>query len=696
MQLFDPSQPHEALLRQLTALPLRHLDVALARFVAQRDARADAPLLLAVAWLAHLEGRGHTCLDLAAMHSQPEHELAWPIEHTAALTELQRHLPTHLDDWVAAIAASPLVWVAEGSPDLGQALVLARHPVPRLYLRRYWRWEQAVAHALVTRSRQPARHPAATLRPWLSSLFPSAGQTPPDWQQLACAVALNSGLSIITGGPGTGKTYTAARVLVALLATSQQPGHLRIALAAPTGKAAARLKQSIDSSLQALAPVVASRVNLAPLIERMGQATTLHRLLGARGERRQWQHDAATPLSLDVLIVDEASMIHLEMMAALLTALPAHAQLILLGDKDQLDSVEAGAVLGDLCREAAQGQYTTATRDGLAAATGTHLPPEMVMPDEARATTLAPLAQHTVMLRRSRRFEGPIGELAQYVNAGDGASAAACLRRASQGVLAWHIHDTPDIAVKLAVHGRAMTQGHAQGYAAYAQHIRQGPSLSHEPEVAHEAWVHRVLDAFEQVRVLCATRDGPWGVAGLNQAIAAELARGGHLSVQGEWYAGRPVMVTRNDPDLGVFNGDIGLALPAPHRHRHSERMGATPSGTRWRVYFRDGPTLRSVGAGRLAYVETAFALTVHKSQGSEFAHTLLVLPQAIGPLLNRPLVYTGITRAKTALTLVTPNDRVLHHALRTQASRHSGLRDALQSAASPTLHISTAHKGAE
>ncbi len=677
--LLTPS-PHEAFLQPLSTLPLRHLDVAMARFVAQRDAQATVPLLLAVAWLAHLEGRGHTCLDLAAMHSQPAHELAWPVAHTATLSELHRHLPASLAAWVAAIAASPLVWVQEEGADVGQPLVLALAPVPRLYLRRYWRWEQAVAQALVARSVQPPRYQPATLKPWLSSLFPASGDaaSDPDWQQLACVVALNAGLSIITGGPGTGKTYTAARVLVALLATAARPEQLRIALAAPTGKAAARLKQSIDSSLLALAPVVAPHLELAPLIERIGQATTLHRLLGAQGERRQWRHHAANPLPFDVVMVDEASMIHLEMMAALLAALPAHTQLMLLGDKDQLDSVEAGAVLGDLCREAAQGHYAADTQAALEAATGCELPPAFL--HAADGSTAPPLAQQTVMLRRSRRFDGPIGELAQCVNVGDGASAAACLHRGSQGILQWHIQDSPDVAVKLAVRGRPLSGSPfapALGYAAYAERVRRGPSSWAE----HEAWVHQVLDAFEQVRVLCATRDGAWGVVGLNQAIAAELAQHGHLSLQGEWYAGRPVMVTRNDPDLGVFNGDIGMTLPAPQASKTTSvsHKAPTAAGPRWRVYFRDGATLRSVGAGRLAYVETAFALTVHKSQGSEFAHTLLVLPQAIGPLLNRPLVYTGITRAKTALTLITPHERVLHQALNTQASRHSGLRDALQ-----------------
>lgn len=684
----------EAWWSRLTALPFRHLDVALVRFVMQRDPLATPGLLLAVAWLAHLEGRGHTCLNLALMHAQPEHELVWPAEHTLALSALRATLPPTLEEWQNAIAASLLVWVADGDrPDLGQPFVLARTHWPRFYLRRYWRWEQMVAHALVARTRIGAEAhtevevSAQRLRPWLQRLFvsaprrgrPSRHPPEPNWQQLACAMALRSPLTLITGGPGTGKTYTAARVLAVLLATAEDPDRVRIALAAPTGKAAARLKQSIDTSLQTLGQELHDTIDIAAVMARIGPATTLHRLLGASGSGRSWRHDAANPLPLDVLIVDEASMIHLEMMAALLVALPLQARLIVLGDKDQLDSVEAGAVLGDLCRDAVGGHYTSQTRDWLLAATGSTLPDKMVIPPrQAWATTaLPPLAQHTVMLRHSRRFEGPIGELAQSVNEGHEAKAVACLRRADQGVLVWHIQDQPQphAAITLAVSGRPTATGQAAGYAAYAQLIRNGWSSAppHRTgdatnQTAYETWVHRVLDAFERVRVLCATRDGPWGVTGLNEAIAQALTQGGHMRASGEWYAGRPVMITRNDPDLGVFNGDIGLVLPAP-------------TDGRWRVYFRDGPHLRWVGAARLAYIDTAFALTVHKSQGSEFDHTILVLPQAIGPLLNRPLAYTGITRAKTALSLVTPHDWVLRQALRTQASRHSGLAQALSAA---------------
>jgi len=234
-------------------------------------------------------------------------------------------------------------------------------------------------------------------------------------------------MSVITGGPGTGKTYTAARLLALLFATAPDAAQLRVALAAPTGKAAARLKQSIDSSLRELQGAVGRDLDLEALVQRMGAARTLHALLGARPDTRRLAHHAGHPLDVDVLIVDEASMIHLEMMAALLQALPPTARLILLGDKDQLASVEAGAVLGDLCRDAQQGHYAPDTVAYAERVTGQSLPAAY------RATGPAlPLSQHTVMLRKSRRFSGPIGQLALAVNAGDAPGAMALLRTQTQ------------------------------------------------------------------------------------------------------------------------------------------------------------------------------------------------------------------------------------------------------------------------
>ena len=649
---------------------LRRLDSALAAFMAELDPHAAPAVLVATALLAHMEGRGHSCLPLAPLLAQPGAVLGWPATALAELDILLSRLPHGLADWRAALLSSGVVDGVEGDEAGDQPLVLRGHAeAPRLYLRRYWGYEGAVAQQIVARTATPVAVDASKVRPWLDRLFASdaptapATATAPDWQKLACALALRGRFSVITGGPGTGKTYTAARLLALLFAVDAQPERLRIALAAPTGKAAARLKQSIDTALGELRQRVGSTLDLDALTQRMGAARTLHSLLGARPDTRQFRYHAGQPLDIDVLIVDEASMVHLEMMAALLAALPATARVVLLGDKDQLASVEAGAVLGDLCRDAQAGRYRASTAAYALAATG-----EAIPPDYLQASGTAPaLAQHTVMLRHSRRFGGPIGALALAVNGGDAAAAQQVLREDRSGALASDEGVNPVAAVRLAREGRAGAPG---GYSAYLDCMNQRPAAG--DAAAHAVWVHSVLTAFDRFRLLCAVREGDWGAAGLNQAVQAALQRDKRLSVRGEWYIGRPVMVTRNDPALGVFNGDIGITLPA------AVAADASDTPQRLRVYFADGPQLRSVGVGRLAHVETAFAMTVHKSQGSEFEHTVLVLPAHAGPVLSRELVYTGITRARQAFTLVAAQPGLLATAVQQRTQRASGLQDLL------------------
>ena len=642
---------------------LRRLDSALAAFMAELDPHAAPVVLVATALLAHMEGRGHSCLPLAPLLVQPSAVLGWPAKALVELDALLSRLPHKLADWNAALLTS-LVVDGNRTEEAGdQPLVLrGSAAAPRLYLRRYWGYECAVAQQILARTATPVPVDASKVRPWLDRLF-DANAAAPDWQKLACALALRGRFSVITGGPGTGKTYTAARLLALLFAVDAQPERLRIALAAPTGKAAARLKQSIDTALAELRQRVGCDLDLDALTQRMGAARTLHSLLGARPDTRQFRYHAGQLLDIDVLIVDEASMVHLEMMAALLAALPATARVVLLGDKDQLASVEAGAVLGDLCRDAQAGRYSASTAAYALAATGEAIP----APYLQSTGTAPPLAQHTVMLRESRRFSGPIGELALAVNQGDAQAAQQRLAQDSGGALASYEGVNPVAAVRLALEGRAGALG---GYSAYLDCMHQPPAAGDAP--AHTAWVHRVLQAFDQFRLLCAVREGEWGASGLNQAVQAALQRDKRLSVRGEWYIGRPVMVTRNDPALGVFNGDIGITLPA----------AVVPDGAdasqRLRVYFADGPQLRSVGVGRLAHVETAFAMTVHKSQGSEFEHTVLVLPAHAGPVLSRELVYTGITRARKAFTLVAAQPGLLATAVQQRTQRASGLQSLL------------------
>jgi exodeoxyribonuclease V alpha subunit len=523
---------------------------------------------------------------------------------------------------------------------------------------------------------------------------------------MACAVTLRADLTVITGGPGTGKTYTAARLLALLFAMAPQAQRLRVALAAPTGKAAARLRQSIDSALQELGarlgPVPdqattgehqtteTTGLNLAAFAQRIGAARTLHALLGARPDTRQFRFNASAPLDVDIVIVDEASMVHLEMMAALVQALPPGAKLILLGDKDQLASVEAGAVLGDLCRDAGAGQYDAATARYAQALTGCRLAPEFLAGGADGTTgasngasntgTASALAQQTVMLRHSRRFGGQIGKLATAVNAGDATAALALLANDAAGTL----HASPEHKVqavlRLAVHGRPDAPA---CYADYLRLVQAGPgatkhsgaravqaggvaSVQASDELAakeaHSAWATAVLRAFDRFRLVCAVHEGDWGTRSLNLAVQQALTEAGLLKARGEWFVGRPAMVTRNDSALGVFNGDVGITLPA-----------LDPAAA-LRVYFLDGDTLRSVASSRLPHVETAFAMTVHKCQGSEFLHTALVLPGADARVLTRELVYTGITRARERFTLLQAQPGALAAAIARPSQRASGL----------------------
>jgi exodeoxyribonuclease V alpha subunit len=271
----------------------------------------------------------------------------------------------------------------------------------------------------------------------------------------------------------------------------------------------------------------------------------------------------------------------------------------------------------------------------------------------------AALARQTVTLRESRRFDGAIGHLAAAVNRGDAAAATALLNDKSDPSLHLLASADPQAVVRLAVHGRDGAPG---GYGTYLAMLRQRPPAG--DDAAWNAWVRAVLAAFDRLRVLCALREGEWGAAGMNAAIERALAAAGLITRGQEWYEGRPVMVTRNDPGLGVFNGDIGIAL--------------RPAGGALRVHFAQAEGWRAVGVGRLADVQTAYALTVHKSQGSEFEHAVLVLPAQPSALLTRELVYTGLTRARSAFTLAAPRAQALAEALARRTWRASGLPELL------------------
>ncbi|NBA96545.1 exodeoxyribonuclease V subunit alpha [Pseudomonas sp. R5(2019)] len=647
---------------------LRALDRAFVAFLAERDPAGDSLVLLAAALTSHQLGHGHVCLDLGETLAEPDFALSLPPEGDALAGPLL--LPSQLlesldtETWRRTLASSSLVALSsDDSPAARQRpLVLAQ---TRLYLRRYWSFERRIDSALRARLNS-SEAPPAELPERLDALFDTA-QTQVDWQKLACALATRRAFSIITGGPGTGKTTTVVRLLALLQGPAVEVGTpLRIRLAAPTGKAAARLTESISQQVQGLTVASAVRDKIPT------EVTTVHRLLGSRPGTRHFRHHAANPLPLDVLVIDEASMIDLEMMANLLDALPAHARLVLLGDKDQLASVEAGAVLGDLCRDAEVGRYSPQTRAWLEQVSGESLAQSGL---EEGSDDKHPLAQQVVMLRHSRRFgQGSgIGQLARLVNQQAAGEARALLVEGSHtDLFNLSLRGEKDRALdRLLLQGLGRGTEGGQGYRHYLSVLKEGrpPAQLHYEDSRWSDWARSVLQAFESFQLLCAVRKGPWGVEGLNQRVTQVLFAARLIDGDQQWYEGRPVLMTRNDYSLGLMNGDIGIALRLPDgegAERHVLRVAFPRNDGKGGVRF--------VLPSRLSDVETVFAMTVHKSQGSEFAHTALILPDALNPVLTKELIYTGITRAKHWFSLIEPRSGVFEEAVRRKVKRLSGL----------------------
>lgn len=644
---------------------IRRLDVALARFCHQQCPDASPLLLLAAALASHQHGHGHVCLDLAHTLCNPDQALALPPDGEVRQPDLlPAQLLAHvtLPDWLTALQHSQLVACGKGNSPL---VLDQQGEQPLLYLRRLWHYEHTLRAALTQRLESPPEVDETTLGQCLRALFPAtAGQI--NWQQAACLLAARQRFAVITGGPGTGKTTTVVRLLALLQALALLAGHppLRIRLAAPTGKAAARLNESIAAQVASLSfetqmPTIALEIE-ALRAAVPTEVTTLHRLLGPLPDSRFFRHHGANPLPVDLVVVDEASMIDVEMMAQLVDALPTSARLVLLGDKDQLASVEAGAVLGSLCEQAEQGHYWPDTAALIERYSGTHLDPALINP-AGRA-----LDQAVTMLRHSYRFgsNSGIGALARAVNQ----SAVEQLPALLDGR-----HD--DLTHLRLRSGRLQPLARLvcdleSGYGAYLQQVQQQPDAC-APASEWDQWAQRVLARHADFQLLAAVRGGELGVEQLNLRIREWLAGEGLIAAEGLWYAGRPIMITRNDYRLGLMNGDIGIALTYPHMGEHNAPQ------LHLRVAFSRGDGsdgIRWVLPSRLPSHETVFAMTVHKSQGSEFTHTALLLPAHDTPILTRELVYTGITRARKHFTLIDTHSGVLQDAIQRRVYRSSGV----------------------
>ena len=588
------------------------LDLHFARFMAKLAGAESAELVLAAALVSRQTGMGHICLDLneAAGKNVVQTSLSCP--------EFAR--------WTDELAKSPVV--GTGGAD---ARPLVLDSAGRLYLYRYWQYEKNLAAFFMKQAAAAVACDEKLLRALLEELFPHEPGAGLNRQKLAAFTAATRRFAVICGGPGTGKTTTVAKILALLIGLA--PGQLRIALAAPTGKAADRVQRAIGAAIQGLACDGAVKEALPR------EASTLHRLLGLSPDEARARFNEKNPLPCDVVVVDEASMVDLPLMAKLVRALAPHARLLLLGDKDQLASVESGAVLGDVCADGRVETFSRSHLDRYESLTG----------ERGQGVTelekAPPIADCIVELTRNYRFgeESGIGALAAAVNRSDSAAALEILASGDRSDLSWDAARSP--------------QGHAPALEKIVMDNYAGISRCADARSA--------LEMFSRFRILCAVREGQRGVAGINDAVEAVLEHQHRIRRTGRWYHGRPVMVTRNDYAIRIFNGDNGIIFQSP-------------DGILKTCFAGPDAALRSFVPSRLPEHETAYALTVHKSQGSEFVHVLIVLPDQPSPVLTRELIYTAITRARSRVTLWA-GEEVFKAAVGRCIERASGLRDALK-----------------
>lgn len=700
------------------------------------DVAASLDVLLAAVLCSEQLSRGHVCLDLSTASS-----IVFPTSDANLRTRQYDNWPKETD-WIDSLQKSPLVTIVERNADWEAAstpLVLDAEQ-RRLYLARYWYFEQRLAGNIANRLRQnPLSFDEARLQSEIAELFPDRENAGSRDQCLAVANSVDRWFSVITGGPGTGKTTTVARLLALRLlqhlAAGDDPTKLRILLMAPTGKAAQRLNESLSRATQQLN--VDQRIQDALT---QVSAGTIHRLLGwtplppERGG--PFRHRAEVPLEADIVLVDEASMVDLALMCRLFDAIPQAAQVILIGDRDQLASVEAGGVLSDLCgslagdtfnRLGSERREVIARRTGLEFLDGvsdTSSTPALVQPstqkkkatqrkkkDDPKQMTLfagdeddfdddSPsatssdsnpsltrrvstdsdaefpenvLAESVATLNYSHRFSAAssLGQLAAAIREGRADDAISLLRSANPDEIRWldggnGAGSSVDLAIDQA----------ADGFREYLEQLQREPNGS----------VH-ILHAAAQIRVLCAHRSGLRGEAVLNQRIADRLAGDGLLSPYAGDSLGRLVMVSRNDYRLDLFNGDVGVVAKAD---RDSTSSSAADR-SRVVLFEDDGEEsgVRRVPASLIPGVQDCFAMTIHRSQGSEFRQVLLVLPEHDSPVLSRELLYTAVTRVKESLDQATGqtlpgllaiagSETVLRGAIARRIHRVSGLSDGI------------------
>ncbi len=528
-----------------------------------------------------------------------------------------------LDRWLQSLVESRAV--GQG----GEFKPLILEEENRLYLHKLWTYEQVLAQNILQKAR--IEHEGVNigkLKPTMDKIFGDGTEDKdPNLQKLAAAASLLNNLTVISGGPGTGKTTTVARILVMLIELyRERESEPAIAMAAPTGKAAARLEESIRNVLTTMELSDEDRA-LIP-----DEARTVHQLMGARRHSSRFRYHSENPLPYDVVIVDEASMIAQGLMSKLTEALRPETRLIMLGDKDQLASVEAGSVLGDIC--ASGENLFSASYSKKLTDFSLNMPEEMISP------TPEPLTNNIILLKKSYRFKEGSGilELSHAVNSGEDSRAAEVLDSPAYDKARFIEINTPEDFEK-------QLREIVETYFSSLMRSRSAEGM---------------FKTYRQFRMLTAHRKGPLGVKHLNSMIERFLWERGAVTKFERWYHGKPVIVNRNDYALGLNNGDIGMCVMG---------KGGDPQ-----LYFEKEGGYRTIDPARLPDHTTAFALTVHKSQGSEFEHIFLVLPAQESRVLSRELIYTAITRARQSIT-IGGRKEIFRQGVARKLNRTSGLK---------------------
>jgi len=627
----DPSaKSRHALSQPLQASGLfEEIDLHFADLMNRLSASGSHELFLASALASRAVQLGHVCLDL---RSVAETDLS----DSSADGPSIRCPP--LATWKRALERSDVV----GKP--GQYLPLILDDRSRLYLYRYWDYEHSLAHEIRTRVAAKRRtFDPAQLAEAFSNVFPERDERVVNWQKVAALMAILKGFCVISGGPGTGKTTLVSRI-VGLIRQLEGESIRNIAMVAPTGKAAARLQETMKGAhgSNAKPQSAAGSVDGGGI----GTIGTFHRLLGTIPNSPRFRHNRENPLPFQLAVVDEASMVDLPLMAKLVEAVERDARIILLGDRDQLASVEAGAVLGDICDRSQRHGFSKDFCDLFEAILGQRIP------ETYRAGPDVTPRDWVVNLEESYRF-GPqsgIGALGRAVNLGDMDAARHVVTSDRYGDVHWK--DLP-------VPGQMTTHLRERLIEAYGTYLK-----TDDPMEAFAA-----LSGF---RILCALREGSYGVAGLNGMAERILSDARLINPAERWYRGRPILITGNDYNLDLFNGDTGVILPDPEAGGELRAFFLSPAGS-----------VRKLHPARLPAHETVFAMTVHKSQGSEFDKILLILPDRTSPILTRELIYTGASRARKAIE-IWGIESIFLDSIRHQVERNSGLRDALWEGKNP------------